>query len=29
LGESLIYEGVKISLVSSGDNDTIRIEKTP
>ena len=29
LGESLIYEGVKISLVSSGDNDTIRIERMP
>jgi hypothetical protein len=29
LGESLVYEGVKISLINSGDNDTIRIEKTP
>jgi len=27
LGESLSVEGVKISLVKSGDNDTIRIEK--
>jgi len=29
LGENLIYEGVKISLISSGDNDTVKIEKTP
>jgi hypothetical protein len=28
-GESITYEGIKISLLSTGDNDTIRIEKTP
>ena len=28
-GESITYEGIKISLMSTGDNDTIRIEKTP
>lgn len=27
-GESVTYEGIKISLLSTGDNDTIRIEKT-
>ena len=27
LGETLITEGVKISLTASGDNDTVRIEK--
>lgn len=27
LGESLTIEGVKISLIASGDNDTVRIEK--
>jgi len=27
LGESLLIEGVKISLVGSGDNDSIQIEK--
>ncbi|CAN2226008.1 hypothetical protein MCEMRE191_01340 [Candidatus Nanopelagicaceae bacterium] len=27
-GESVTYEGIKISLSSTGDNDTIRIEKT-
>ena len=27
-GESITYEGIKISLLSTGDNDTIRIEKT-
>ena len=27
LGESLTYEGIKISLVASGDNDTIEISK--
>ena len=26
-GESITYEGIKISLLSTGDNDTIRIEK--
>lgn len=26
-GESITYEGVKISLISTGDNDTIKIEK--
>ena len=26
-GESIIYEGVKISLISTGDNDTIEISK--
>lgn len=29
LGESLIYEGIKISLISSGDNDTVKVEKLP
>ena len=28
-GESITYSGIKISFISSGDNDTIRIEKTP
>jgi hypothetical protein len=27
-GESITYEGIKISLLGTGDNDTIRIEKT-
>ena len=27
-GESITYEGIKISLLSTSDNDTIRIEKT-
>ena len=27
-GESITYEGIKISLLSTGDNDTIRIEKS-
>jgi hypothetical protein len=26
-GESITYEGIKISLISTGDNDTVRIEK--
>ena len=26
-GESILHEGIKISLLSTGDNDTIRIEK--
>ena len=28
-GESVTYEGIKVSFLSTGDNDTIRIEKTP
>lgn len=28
-GESITYEGIKISLLSTGDNDTIRLERTP
>ena len=28
VGESIIFDGVKISLLIGGDNDTIRIEKT-
>jgi hypothetical protein len=27
LGESITVEGIKISLINSGDNDTVRIEK--
>jgi hypothetical protein len=29
LGESLIYDGIKISLIGSGNNDTVRVEKLP
>jgi hypothetical protein len=28
-GESITYEGIKISLLSTGDNDTIRFERMP